>query len=231
MTRYRVVLIAPEGAEGWWRQSILAREAFSLRVVQGTSQAFDVIVRDRPDLFILDERGAQLLADDLLAGLRRSVSIPSLKGILVSLRKTPDMSRSPVATILVPPLTLDTANAAIARVLAITARAGRRHMVKTRVSLDPANARWPLLVTSLSINRGGMLIESTKPLPTGRECMLAFHGAPELSNLVLAGTVVREEQRPQRASRLHCYVVRFKDPAHRDLMKLEAFLTSVPVER
>lgn len=105
---------------------------------------------------------------------------------------------------------------------------GKRYLVKMSLSLNENETRKHTLVSALSLDPKGMLIESQQTLTIGKDAYWSFMGISELRGITIPGTVLQEEPRPEWAARNRYYHVRFDEGAYPELQCLEAFIGEAP---
>lgn len=98
---------------------------------------------------------------------------------------------------------------------------GKRYLVKMSLSLNENETRKHTLVSALSLDPEGMLIESQQTLTIGKDAYWSFMGISELRGIAIPGTVLQEEPRPEWAARNRYYHVRFDKDASHVLQRLE----------
>ena len=124
------------------------------------------------------------------------------------------------------PCSIEKANEALIAALRLTVRAGARRQVRIYVNaLHAPDSVYGTAVT-LSVNAGGMVVESAQHLPAGRPFFWAFQGIPALDGLIIPGTVLRREGTPQ-LTRVFRYAVGFDPKATLEIRRLESYLDEI----
>jgi len=221
----RVVVISNSGPEGWWSGTILARPDFDVFYSDDFMKAYEEMLNTPAELFIFEEWPGESHLLTFLFKLRSTVKTPELKGIVISTSDNPSVSDTPVSKVLVPPVTPEMLNNAVAVALGLATRASRRYL--TRVHLTMAakveDARAIATVVTLNISANGMLIEAVKPLPVGKDYVWSFVGVAGLKDLMIPGKIIREEAMTTALSAKR-YVVQFDQMAEDKKKILGAFL-------
>jgi len=106
--------------------------------------------------------------------------------------------------------------------------AGKRYLVKMSVSPSATEMNKHTLVSALSVDPAGMLVESQHPLTVGKGAYWSFMGVSELRGITIPGTILQEEPRPEWADQNRYYLVRFDENARPELQRLEDFIGEGP---
>lgn len=216
----RVVVISNSGPEGWWSDTILARPDFDVFYTNEYLKAYEEMLRDPVELFVFEEwpdDSSHLLT--FLFKVRSTVKTPGLKGIVITTSDNPSVSDTPVARVLVPPVTPEMLNNAVASSLGLATRTSRRYLTRVHLTMAPKveDSRAIATVVTLNISASGMLIEAVKPLPVGKDYVWSFVGVAGLKDLMIPGKIIREEPSATTISAKR-YVVQF-DPSAEDKQK------------
>jgi hypothetical protein len=221
----RVVVISNSGPEGWWSGTILSRPDFEVLYTQDFMKAYEEMLNTPAELFIFEEWPGEPHLLTFLFKVRSTVKTPELKGIVISSSDNPSVSDTPVSKVLVPPVTPEMLNDAVASALNLAARASRRYLTRVHLTMAPKveDARAIATVVTLQISASGMLIEAVKPLPVGKDYVWSFVGVAGLKDLMIPGKIIREEPMITALSSKR-YVVQFDQMAADKQQILGAFL-------
>jgi PilZ domain len=216
----RIVVISNSGPEGWWSGTILARPDFDVLYAQDFMKAYQGMLNAPAELFIFEEWPGESHLLTFLFKVRSTLKTQELKGIVISTSDNPSISDTPVAKVLVPPLTPEMLNKAVAEVLGLATRANKRYLTRVHLAMAPKveDARVIATVATLNITASGMLIEAVKPLPVGKDYVWSFIGVAGLKDLMIQGKIIREEPMTSALTSKR-YVVQF-DPMAEDKQKV-----------
>jgi len=216
----RLVVISNSGPDGWWSGTILTRPEFDVFYTKDFMKAYEEMLKTPAELFIFEEWPGESHLLTFLFKVRSTVKTPDLRGIVISTSGNPSVSDTPVSKVLVPPLTPEMLNSAVAAVLGLATRANKRYLVRVHLAMAPKveDARVIATVATLNINASGMLIEAVKPLPVGKDYVWSFVGVADLKDLMIPGKIIREEPMTTALSSKR-YVVQF-DPMAQDKQKV-----------
>lgn len=210
--------------DGWWRNTALARPDIQVHDATDYRQGAKLVATLKRDLVIAEEWPK---AAGFLDFVRKTAASPSCGSEFKLLLLTPSLSLDEVGPsvfgILPVPCRVEQANEAVIAALGLAFRAGTRHPVRIYVSAEQApNVPYGTAVT-LSVNSGGMVVESAQHLPAGRLFFWTFQGVPALEGLVIPGTVLRREGTPQ-LTRVFRYAVGFDPKAGVERKRLANYL-------
>lgn len=219
-----VVLISHSGMDGWWRNTVLARPDVQVHDATDYHQGAKLLASLKRDLVVAEEWPK---AAGFLDFVRKTAALPLCGREFKLLLLTPSLSLEEVGpsvfAVLPSPCNVDQANEALIAALGLTIRSGVRRQVRIYVSAGQApNTAYGTAIT-LSVNAGGMVVESAQHLPAGRLFFWTFQGAPALEGLVIPGTVLRREGTPQ-LTRAFRYAVGFDPKAITEIERLKNYL-------
>ena len=223
-----MVVISNSGPDGWWSGTILSRPDFDVFYTSDFMKAYEGMLKTPTDLFVFEEWPGESNLLTFLFKIRSTLKTPDLKGIVISTSTNPSISDTPVVKVLVPPVTPEMLNTAVAAALGLATRVNKRYLTRVHLAMAPRveDARVIATVATLNITASGMLIEAVKPLPVGKDYVWSFIGVPDLKDLMIPGKIIREEPMISALSSKR-YVVQF-DPMAQDKQKiLGAFLEQI----
>jgi hypothetical protein len=223
--RRRVIVISNSGPEGWWIGTILARPDFDVFYTHEYLKAYEEMLNTPAELFVFEEWPGESHLLTFLFKVRSTLKTPELKGIVITTSDNPSVSDTPVARVLVPPVTPEMLNNAIASSLGLATRASRRYLTRVHLTMAPKaeDSRAIATVVTLNISANGMLIEAVKPLPIGKDYVWSFVGVAGLKDLMIPGKIIREEPSATTISAKR-YVVQFDASAEDKQKTLGEFL-------
>ena len=218
-----ILLVSETGMDGWWGGTILRRAELSVRQVSRLEGAFQELARNRYDLFILDQAHAEGATLQFLDTVRSRILVDSLAGIVITRTQDPRLEAAPVRTVLHPPLSPESFNRTVAETLRLPPRSSKRYLVHLRLAAAGPTGAPVGMATTLSVNDGGMMIQSLKPLPMNKRFMWTFTGARDLRGLAMPGTIIRDDSTPENPA-FKRYIVRFDEEAGAKRQALARFL-------
>ncbi len=220
---YPILLLSDSGLEGWWGKTILARPDFKVQHCTHYDEAFHALLHQQYDLCVVEQAPDDHDLPRFLANASAAIKVPSLRWILVSPLDPSKLPADMVHVLLHPPLSLEIFNEAAVFALHLQSRASRRYMVRIHLAADGPAGQPIGMATSVTINAGGMLIESVGPVPIGKRLMWTFSGIPRLKGMPFPGVVLKEEQNPM-GGKLRLYIVKFDDNARKQRKVLADYL-------
>jgi hypothetical protein len=220
---FRVLLIARAGLEGWWGKTALRKAEFDVSHVTSYAAAFQELVKNRYDLFVVENPPGDTMLSPFLDRIRASLPSDSPHAIVVSASTDPALDAPPVSAILHPPFRPERFDEALVSILDLKTRAAKRYLVHPFMESDGPTGKPLGLATTLALNTSGMLIESSARLPIKKKLMWTFGGVPQLKGVVLPGTITEEASQTKRSG-LKRYMVRFEDGAPQQQRQLAKYL-------
>lgn len=217
-----VVIVSEPGADAWWRRSILRRRDLKVFPARDYATALELMARVPCELLVVEERPrADLQA--FLDRVRGSFAGPSFKMVFIGDSVAPDQPMPPVTRALPPGCPLDAFNLCLAQVLRIPPRRSQRHLVRIQMAFDAEGGAKVGMATTVDLSLHGMRIETGVAMDAGQRYLWAFSGVRELADVVVPGTVLREDVQAARGN-LRCYAVQFDADAKRERRILEHYL-------
>jgi len=221
--RGAVVIVADPGADAWWRGSILSRRDLKVYPARDYATALELLGKVSCRLLVVEERpGGDLQA--LLDKVRTAFAKPPFRMILIGPSMAPAQPKPPVTRVLAAKPPIEAFNECLADEMNLLPRKSKRHLVRIQMAFDTqAGARLGVAVT-LDLSPHGMKIETGIPLEVGQQCYCTFSGIKELADVVVPGTVLREDVQSAHGN-LRCFGIRFDDAAARERKILERYLS------
>ncbi len=213
--------------DGWWRNTVLSRPDVEVHDATDYRQGEKLALSLRRGLVVAEEWPK---ATGFLEFVRKTAASPSCGRDFSLLLLTPSISIEELGPsvfgVLPSPCSVEKANEALISALGLTVRAGARRQVRIYVNALHAPGSVYGTAVTLSVNAGGMVVESAQHLPAGRLFFWAFQGISTLDGLVIPGTVLRREGTPQ-LTRVFRYAVGFDPKAAIEVARLETYLAEM----
>jgi len=223
---FKILLLSKSSPSSWDNVGILKRKDFNVIFESNFEEGFQKLLKENFDLFILEENPFDNTFLIFVNQVLNQLKIPTLKGILIC-SITKDLKEiGPFKKILFTPLEPDDLNEAIAKVLNLKQRASRRYIVRMHLRVDEEGTNFFTTCTTINLNKGGMLIETTKSLPIGKVYFWTFQGAKELDGLTIKGRIVNEAKMETFSLNFR-YGVQFLEECKEAIEKIEEFLKEI----
>ncbi len=220
---YKILIISRASPSTWEQMGILRRKDFEVKYESDFDKGFQKLVKENYDLFVAEEWPHDSAFLSFYTAVISQIKIPHLKGILIcstslGLEKHPSISE-----ILNSPIDPEKFNDALASALNLKRRASKRYIVRMHLGLKDDYSGLIRTCVTININKGGMLIETTKSLPIGKSFWWTFQGVLELEGLTIKGTIVNEAPK-ESFSLNYRYGVKFDESCKETIKKIEEFL-------
>ncbi len=220
---FKILLISKSSPTSWDNVGILKRKDFNVIFESNFEEAFQKLTKEDFDLFIAEENPFDNTFLIFINQIINQLKVPTLKGILIC-SETKDLEEiGPFKKILFTPLEPEDLNEAIAKVLNLKQRASRRYIVRMHLGVSEEGTGFFTTCTTINLNKGGMLIETTKSLPIGKVFWWTFQGAKELDGLTIKGKIVNEAMMESFSLNFR-YGVQFLEECSKEIKKIEEFL-------
>lgn len=218
---YKIILISNSSPSSWKEVGILQRKDFNVVYEKNFEEAFQKLCREKYDLFIAEEFPYD---DSFLVFINKvlnQLKVNTTKGIIIT--STSNLSPAGIIkVVLKTPLKPEDLDNAIANILNLKKRIFKRCIVRMHLGFGE-DVHIFKTCTTINLNKGGMLIETSSALPIGKVYWWTFQGVKELEGLSIKGKIVSEM--PQEGFSLNFrYGVQFLDEFSEAAKKIEEFL-------
>jgi hypothetical protein len=219
-----VVLKTEEGFEGWWKDTILRRADLDVLPTKDYETAFQRIMENDPELFIVEEWSDHVRLQLFIRRVRASYTVGRLKGLVITPIENPDLNKPPVSKVLLLPLTVSELNGTVAKLLNLPRRGARRYLVRMMVNAKPEVNQAGESAVTINLSSSGMLVQTNKPLTIGKRLYWSFTGVDELKGVLIPGTVLRGTA-DKVLPNIQCYAIKFDEDAKLEMEYLEKYLS------
>lgn len=220
---YKIILISKSNPSFWEKVEILKRKNFEVIFENSFEEGFQKISKGNFDLFIAEEDPSSNSFLIFINQILNQLKILNLKGILICTVRGDLKEVGPLKKILTKPFKLEDLDEAIAYCLNLKRRTSRRYLVRMHIGIGDNKISSFKTCTTINLNRGGMLIETTGNLPIGNTYWWTFQGVKELENISIKGKIINEV--PSEGFTLKFrYGVKFLEECTDAIKKIEKFL-------
>ncbi len=220
---YKILIISRSSPSTWEQMGILSRKDFEVKYESDFEMGFQKLVRENYDLFIAEEWPYDSAFLSFYSAVISQIKVPNLKGIFICSTSMDIKKHSAISEILRTPLNPEKFNDAVASALNLKKRSSKRYIVRMHLGLRDDSSGLLRTCITINMNKGGMLIETTKSLPIGKSFWWTFQGVLELEGLTIKGTIVNESPR-ESFSLNYRYGVKFDESCKDAIKKIEEFL-------
>jgi hypothetical protein len=222
--RHSVVLVSREGMEGWFGSTVLKRSDIEVHHTSDCRTAFQLVLKTDCRLVVAEDWPGCANFQGFLSEILFSFRKEDFRAILITGSMPPGPGAPPIVFVHPSGVDPDTFDRSVVEHLGLKPRAGKRYLVRLFLSASSRDEMSMGLAVCLILNGGGMLVESPKPLPVGKNYYWSFQGIPQLKGIRVPGRVLRPAA-PEGGAKGPCFAVAFDEDALQERTLIAMYLS------